>query len=45
MKYVKLCDTMEKLNLRIIGIEKGDETQLKDPEMAFHKILEENFSN
>lgn len=36
---------MENLYLRIIGIEKGDETKLKDPEMVFHKIIEEHFPN
>ena len=36
---------MNKQNLRIIGIDKGEETQVKDTENIFNKIIEENFLN
>jgi hypothetical protein len=36
---------MKKPNLRIIGIEKGEDSQLKCPENTFNKIIEENFPN
>jgi hypothetical protein len=36
---------MKRLNLRIIGIEEGEESQLKGSENIFNKIIEENFSN
>jgi hypothetical protein len=35
----------EKPNLRIIGIEKNKDSQLKGPENVFYKITEENFPN
>ena len=31
--------------LRIIGIEEGEETQVKGTENIFNKIIEENFPN
>jgi len=31
-------------NLRIIGIEESEDSQLKGPENIFNKIIEENFS-
>ena len=33
----------ERPNLRIIGIEEGEETLLKGTENIFNKIIEENF--
>jgi hypothetical protein len=35
----------EKTNLRIIGIEKEEDFQLKGPVNTFNKITEENFPN
>ena len=35
----------KKPNLRIIGIEEGEELQIKGPENIFNKIIEENFPN
>ena len=36
---------MKRSNLRIIGIEEWEETQVKGPENIFNKIIEENFPN
>ena len=36
---------MKRPNLKIIGIEEGEESQLKGPENIFNKIIEENFPN
>ena len=36
---------MKRPNLKIIGIEEGEESQLKRPENIFNKIIEENFPN
>ena len=36
---------MKRPSLRIIGIEEGEESQLKGPENIFNKIIEENFPN
>ena len=36
---------MKRSNLKIIGIEEGEESQLKGPENIFNKIIEENFPN
>ena len=36
---------MKRPNLKIIGIEKGEESQLKGPENIFNKIIEEKFPN
>ena len=33
----------KKPNLRIIGVEEGEELQIKVPENIFNKIIEENF--
>jgi hypothetical protein len=51
-KYIKLnqniqeiWDTMKIPNLRIIGIEKGEESKFKEPENTFNKIIEGNFPN
>ncbi|KAL6084859.1 hypothetical protein STEG23_002844 [Scotinomys teguina] len=39
----EIWDTMKRPNLRIIGIEEGEEYQLKGTENIFNKIIEENF--
>jgi hypothetical protein len=36
---------MRRLNLRIIGIEESEDSQLKGPVNIFNKIREENFPN
>ena len=36
---------MKRPNLKIIGIEEGEESQLKGPENIFNKIIKENFPN
>jgi hypothetical protein len=36
---------MRRPNLRIIGIEESEESQLKGPVNIFNKIIEENFPN
>ena len=36
---------MERLNLRIIVIEEGEDSQYKEAENIFNKIIEENFPN
>ena len=36
---------MKRPNLKIIGIEEGEESELKGPENIFNKIIEENFPN
>jgi hypothetical protein len=36
---------MKSLNLRIIGIEEGEESQLWGPENTVNTIIEENFPN
>ena len=41
----EIWDTMKRPNLKIIGIEEGEESQLKGPENIFNKIIEENFPN
>ena len=41
----EIWDTIKKPNLRIIGIEEGEELQIKGPENIFNKIIEENFPN
>jgi hypothetical protein len=38
-------DTIRRSNLRIIGIEKSGDAQLKGPVNIFNKIIEENFPN
>jgi hypothetical protein len=37
--------TMRRLNLRIIGIEEREGSQLKGPVKIFNKIIEQNFTN
>ena len=41
----EIQETMKRPNLKIIGIEEGEESQLKGPESIFNKIIEENFPN
>ena len=36
---------MKRPNLRIIGVEEGEEIQLNSPEKMFNKIIEENVPN
>ena len=36
---------MKRPNLRIIGIEEGEVSQIKVPEKMFNKIVQENFPN
>jgi hypothetical protein len=36
---------MKRPNLRIIRIEENEDSQLKEPENVFHKIVQENFPN
>jgi hypothetical protein len=43
-KVQEFRNNMKTPNLRIIGIEKFEESLLKDPENIFNKITEENFS-
>ncbi|KAL6030381.1 hypothetical protein STEG23_024291 [Scotinomys teguina] len=40
----EIWDTMKRPNIRIIGIEEGEEYQLKGTENIFNKIIEENFN-
>ena len=40
-----IWDIVRRPNLRIIGIEEREESQLKGPESIFNKIKEEYFSN
>jgi hypothetical protein len=41
----KIWDNMKRWNLKIIGIEEGEETQVKSIENNFTKIMEEIFPN
>ena len=41
----EIWDNVKRPNIRIIGIEEGEETQLKGAENIFNKIIEENFPN
>ena len=41
----EIWDTVKRPNLRIIGVEEGEELQFKGPENIFNKIIEENFPN
>jgi hypothetical protein len=36
---------MKRQNIRIIGIEEGEDSQVKSPKNFFNKIIEENFPN
>ena len=39
----EIQDTMKRSNLRIIGMEEGEDSQHKGPKNIFNKIIEENF--
>jgi hypothetical protein len=41
----EIQDTLKRSNLRMIGIEEGEESQLRGPENTNNKITEENFPN
>ena len=41
----EIQDKMRRPNLRIIGIEEGEDFQLKGPINVFNKIIGENFPN
>jgi uncharacterized coiled-coil protein SlyX len=41
----EIQDTMKRPNLRIIGIEESEDSQVKGPVNIFNKIIEENFPN
>jgi hypothetical protein len=44
-KMQELTDTIKKPNLRIMGVEKGEEVQEKGMHNIFNKIITENFQN
>jgi hypothetical protein len=44
-KVEELIDSIRKTNLRIIGIEEGEEVQKKGIHNSFKKIITENFPN
>jgi septal ring factor EnvC (AmiA/AmiB activator) len=44
-KMQELTDSNKSLNLRIMGIEEGEEVQAKKMSNIFNKIITENFSN
>jgi hypothetical protein len=41
----EIQDTMRRPNLRIIGIEESEDSELKGPVNILNKIIEENFPN
>jgi hypothetical protein len=41
----ELTDSIKRPNLRIMGIEKGEEVQAKGMHNIFNKIITENFPN
>jgi hypothetical protein len=41
----EIQDTMRRSNLRIIGIEESEDSQLQEPVNIFNKIIEENLPN
>jgi hypothetical protein len=41
----EICHTMRRPNLRILGMEEGEESQLQGPENILNKIIKENFPN
>jgi hypothetical protein len=41
----EIQDTMRRPNLRIIGVDKNEDFQLKGPANIFNKIIEENFKS
>jgi hypothetical protein len=44
-KMQELTDSIKRLNLRIMGIEEGEEVQVKGMSNIFNKIIMENFPN
>ena len=44
-KQAGIQETVRRPNLRIINIEKRQDSQLKGPVNIFNKIIEENFPN
>lgn len=44
-KYPEIWDFKKRLSKRIIGIDEGEETQIKGTEKYFNKIVGENFPN
>jgi hypothetical protein len=44
-KIHEIQDTVRVTNLRIIGIEESEDSQLKEPVNIFNKIIKENFPN
>jgi hypothetical protein len=44
-KIQEIQDTTRRPNLRIVGIDKNEDFQLKEPVNIFNKIIEENFPN
>jgi hypothetical protein len=44
-KKQELTDSLKRPNLRIMGIEEGEEVQAKGMHNAFNKIITENFPN
>jgi hypothetical protein len=44
-KMQELTDSIKRPNLRIIGIEEGEEVQAKGMHNIFNKIITENFPN
>jgi phage host-nuclease inhibitor protein Gam len=43
--FQEIQDTMRRPNLRILGVDKNEDFQLKGPANIFNKIIEENFPN
>jgi hypothetical protein len=41
----EIQDSLQRLNLRVIGIKERKDSQLKGPANNFNKIIEENFPN
>jgi chaperonin cofactor prefoldin len=44
-KMQELTDSIKRLNLRIMGIEEGEEVRAKGMHTIFNKIITENFPN
>jgi hypothetical protein len=44
-KMQELTDSIKRLNLRIMGIEEGEEVQAQGMHNIFNKIITENFPN
>jgi hypothetical protein len=41
-KIQEIWNTLKRPNVRIMGIEKGEDSQFKGPENVFNKIIEKN---